>query len=721
VALTIGTQLGTYEITALLGKGGMGEVYRARDTRLERDVAIKTLPEEFIADAHRMARFEREAKVLASLNHPNIASIFGMEQSALVMELVEGQLLKGPLPVETALDYAGQIADALETAHEKGIVHRDLKPANIMITPDGVVKILDFGLAAVASASAGDSDPADSPTLTMSLTRTGMIIGTASYLSPEQARGKTVDRRTDIWAFGVVLYEMLTGQRLFGGETVSDTLAAVLKEQPDLEKVPTGLRRLLRSCLEKDRKKRLQAIGDWRLLVEDSEVQVSSRNRSSLPWALTAICAIGVAFALAFVHFRETAPPQLKLRYTVAAPGAVHSFAISPDGRYIAIAAAAINGRRQLWLRALDSLEAQPMQFTEDAAYPFWSHDSQYVAFFAQGSLKKVAASGGPSQTLCPAVNGSGGSWNRDNVIVFSPGVGGLRLQRVESSGGIPTDVTERKGNFRYPVFLPDGRHFLYTNTGESQELTGIYVSSLDGKENRRILPDTSSPVFAPVSGNGIGHLLFVREGTLMAQPFDSQTALAIGDMFPVAEHMATAVTNGVYAAISVSENGVLIYESGSGLGNNQLDWFDRTGKPLGSASSSGFLANPSISPDEKQIAFRLGNGVKAGIWLRDLARSIETPFAVGSFRMEKPFWSPKGDRILFRSDRSGHGDLYQKATSGSGEMELLLSTPNNKEPFQWSPKGFVVYAERDPKTNYDLWVVHVGDNGKPITSRFHS
>jgi serine/threonine protein kinase len=342
-----GDKLGPYEILAPIGAGGMGEVYRARDTKLDRDVAIKILPAALAQDPERLARFEREAKVLASLNHPNIAQIYGIEDRALIMELVAGEDLKGPLPIETALNYARQIADALEAAHEKGIVHRDLKPADIMITPAGVVKVLDFGLAAVAQSS-DSSDPVNSPTLTISPTRAGMILGTAAYMSPEQARGKAVDKRADIWAFGVVLYEMLTGKRLFEGETISDTLAAVLKTEPDLTQVPAKVRRLLEACLQKDPKQRLQAIGDWRLLLTDVQPQVTAPSPSRLSYVAWGVAGmlLGALAALAFVYFRETPPPEQTLRYTIAAPegNTIHSFAISPDGRYLVIAAAA-NGK----------------------------------------------------------------------------------------------------------------------------------------------------------------------------------------------------------------------------------------------------------------------------------------------------------------------------------------------------------------------------------------
>ncbi len=718
-----GTKLGPYEILAPIGAGGMGEVYRARDTKLKREVALKVLPTSFASDPERMARFQREAEVLAALNHPNIAQIYGIEDRALVMELVPGESLKGPLPLETVLDYAKQIADALEAAHEKGIVHRDLKPANIMITPAGVVKVLDFGLAAVAQSS-DPSDPVNSPTLTISPTRAGMILGTAAYMSPEQARGKAVDKRADIWAFGVVLYEMLTGKRLFEGETISDTLAAVLKTEPDLSQVPAKVRRLLKKCLEKDPKKRLRDIGDaWELLEEPPQVTAPSRSRLGyVAWGVAGMLLVALG-ALTFLHFRETSPPEQTLRYTIAAPegSEVHSFAISPDGRSFVIAAA-VKGKRQLWLRAMEALQAQPMPSTEGAMYPFWSPDSRYIGFFAQGKLKKVAAGGGPAQSLCDAPNGRGGSWGRDDVIVFSPNTNNSLIQRVAAAGGIPVDVTKANGNVRHPVFLPDGRHFLYLLLGGTAEKSGLHVSSLDGTENRRVLTDLSSAVFAPpAASDRTGHILFVRENTLMALPFNAASAQVSGDVFPVAEGVSLTTSN-TYLPASVSENGVLLYATGGAAGEiNQIGWYDRTGKSLGSVGAFGAVWEPAISPDEKSVAFRRRTNTINDLWVRDLSRGTETRLTTNNAATNvAPSWSPKGERVVFASNQeSGINNLFQKAASGSGQDEPLLRNNVPDVPSQWSRDGrFVVYQEDDPKNKHDLWVLPIeGDTGdrKPI------
>src|SRR5215469_10910215 len=405
----IGQAIAHYQITAKLGQGGMGEVYRAIDIKLGREVALKILPAAFASDSGRMARFEREAKLLASLNHPNIAQIYGVEERALVMELVDGESPKGPLPFEDAWKIASQIASALEYAHEKGIVHRDLKPANVKVTPDGVVKLLDFGLAKALTEQKEPSGNAEqSPTLTIGATEVGVILGTAAYMAPEQAKGKSVDKRADIWAFGVVVYELLTGERLFKGEEVGETLAQVLTKEPDLGRVPADVRRLLAECLQKDPKRRLRDIGDAKRLLMESGTEVPQQSKVRamwIPWAVAAVLFALAAVALAFIHFRQVPPLKTVQRYTIALPEhttSLHSFAISPDGRHVAISAI-VNGKRQLWLRPLDALEARPMPGTEDATYPFWSPDSRDIGFFAHGKLQRIASVRGPVQVLCSA------------------------------------------------------------------------------------------------------------------------------------------------------------------------------------------------------------------------------------------------------------------------------------------------------------------------------
>jgi eukaryotic-like serine/threonine-protein kinase len=555
-----------------------------------------------------------------------------------------------------------------------------------------------------------------------------MIMGTAGYMSPEQARGKKdVDKRADIWAFGVVLYEMLTGKRLFQGEDVSHTLASVIMQEPDLSGVPVEVRRLVARCLVKDPKNRLRDITGMELLLEErGGTGGPAQTGGSAPlikagwvgWAAAGLATV-IAVAVSFIHFRETPPAAQTLRYAVAAPenSNIHSLAISPDGRTLVIAAA-VNGKPQLWLRPMDALQAQPMASTEDATYPFWSPDSRNIGFFAQGRLKKVAASGGPAQSLCDVPQARGGSWNRDDVIVFSPSPG-APIQRVAAAGGVPVDVTRTKGILKHPVFPPDGRHFLYNSSLGTAETTGIYVSSLDGKENRRVLPDVSSAVFAPPAPSNtgpsntektgrVGHILFVRENTLMAAPFDAASAQIAGDVFPVAEGVSPT-TDTTYVRAAVSENGMLLYHNGVAAGgSNQFGWYDRSGKSLGPVGAPGPVWDPKISPDEKSVVFRRDSGTGADLWVRDLSRGTETRFTSNASVNLSPVWSPQGDRIVFTSNRKGGViNLYQKAASGSGQDELLLPSSLSDVPSQWSQDGrFIVYLEVDPKTKMDLWVL---------------
>ena len=744
MSLQPSTRLGPYEIISALGAGGMGEVYRARDTKLGREVAIKVLPDAFAHDAERMARFEREAQVLASLNHPNIAAIYGLEESsdvrALVMELVEGPTLadriaQGPLPLDEALGLAKQIAEGLEYAHERGIVHRDLKPANIKVTPDRTAKLLDFGLAKAVEEPVAVSNPSVSPTLTMQSTRAGIILGTAAYMAPEQARGAFVDKRADVWAFGVVLYEMLTGKQPFAGSTVSDTLAGVLKTDPDLGAIPASVRRLVGRCVEKNAKRRLRDIGEARIAIEEtlagalSEAPTPSgsspRTRHAVLWPVLAAIFLVIAAVLAAVHFRGTPPPGRVVRYTIAPveKSSVDTFALSPDAGYLAIAAS-VEGKRQLWLRPLDSLQTQALPGTEGARYPFWSPDSRYVGFFTETKLKKIAVTGGPAQTLCSAPDARGGAWNSDGVIVFAPTPAG-GLQRVAASGGTPAQVTQTQAAHRFPTFLPDGRHFLFLLTnlewGKSDN-DGIYLGSLNSQETRRILPDASNVVYSPPGdGNRNGHLLFVRENTLMAQPFDPMSLKPAGELFPVAEHIPLVNVQG-YSLVSVSDNGVLVFQSGQIGPQSRLTWFDRSGKQMGPVAALGTGFGPALSPDEKTVAVPRGDPERnAGdIWIHEFARGTDTRFTFHASRNGYPVWSPDGSRIVFSSDRGGKNpDLYLKDVNGARQEELLIQSPYNKIASDWSRDGRVlVYAELDPKTKADLWVLRIGPAGgdrKPI------
>ena len=502
MALTPNTRLGVYQVIVQIGEGGMGQVYRARDTKLSRDVALKVLPESVADDSDRLARFTREAQTLASLNHPNIAHIHGLEESggvrALVMELVEGEdlsqrLARGPIPVDEALPVAKQITEALEAAHEQGIIHRDLKPANIKVRSDGTVKVLDFGLAkALGPPAASSADVLTSPTLTSpAMTQVGMILGTAAYMSPEQARGKTVDARADIWAFGAVLYEMLTGRRAFAGEDVTDTLAAVVRAEPDWSAlpadVPPALRTYLRRCLQKDPRQRVRAIGDVRLALDGAfDTDSPSTTVSARPAALLARLA-WVAIALAVLaaialavpavqHWRESAPTQLSGRFNIALPQAAN-FALSPRGRLLVFTSTE-GGPKRLWIRPLDSLDARPILGTDDGDLPFWSPDEKHVAFFAQGKLKKVAVTGGPAEVVCDAPTPRGGAWNLDGVIVFAPNIVG-GLFRVTADGGVPVPVTkpaDARHSHRHPEFIAGGNRFIFLVEAGAEATSGIYI-----------------------------------------------------------------------------------------------------------------------------------------------------------------------------------------------------------------------------------------------------
>jgi eukaryotic-like serine/threonine-protein kinase len=546
-----GDTLGPYEIISALGEGGMGEVYRARDRKLHRDVAIKVLPDSLSADPDRVARFERESHVLASLNHPNIAHIYGVEETngmrALVLELVEGPTLadriaQGALRLDEALQIARQIAEALEAAHDLGIIHRDLKPANVKLRPDGTVKVLDFGLAkALEPASGTRADITASPTIMApSMTRMGIVLGTVGYMSPEQARGESVDKRADIWAFGVVFYEMLTATPLFVRQTVADTVAAVLDFEPDWSRVPAKARPMLQACLQKHPKRRLRDIADSQLLFDSHTEReaASGSQRSQRSWIAWSLAAVGLIAAaiFAWAPWRIALPAAEPIRFQVSAPGdlpASAASAISPNGRYLAFLSSGSDRVMRVWVRDLRSLEDRPLQGTEigqAAPPPFWSPDSRFIAYDAGGALKKVDVSGGLAQTICEVRQAAvGGSWNRGGVILFGDISGGI--MRVSDAGGVPSSITKldsprNESAHLTPVFLPDGRHFFYLRVSrKNPEQTGIFLGSLDlrpeEQSSQRLVATTTSPIYARSSDGRFGKLLFLRDGNLMAQTFD--------------------------------------------------------------------------------------------------------------------------------------------------------------------------------------------------------
>ena len=757
--LTAGTKLGPYEIVAPLGAGGMGEVYRARDTKLDREVAIKVLPESFSHDAERIARFQREARTLASLNHPNIGGIHGLEEAngitALVLELVEGPTLadriaSGPVPPDDAWPIAKQIAEALEAAHEQGIIHRDLKPANIKVRPDGTVKVLDFGLAKLqagwaeqagwagqAGEAGGDVaqgfSPAglsQSPTLTHGGTMAGTILGTAAYMSPEQARGKPVDKRTDIWAFGCVLYEMLTGRRTFAGDEVSDVLASVLTREPDLAALPAttppSIRRLLRRCFQKDRHERLRDIGEARIETREALAQADPvvtivsvpgadrRSRERLAW-IGALTALTLSLAASLVLATRPRPAASEMRVEITTPPTTEpvSLAISPDGRTIAFVATS-EGQSRLWLRSLGSGSARAVVGTDGAEFPFWSPDGRSVGFFAESKLRRVDVDGGSVQTLANAPGGRGGTWNRDDVILFASL--GRPIFRMPATGGEPVALSRlaQQGSDFSPQFLPDGRHFLYYVRG-NPEVRGVYVGRLDAAlDARRLLDSDTSAVLA-----SSGQLLFVRQGTLFAQDFDPIRLALTGAPFPVAERVALEV--GV-AALSVSAAGPIIYRAGSTAEQRaRWVWLDRSGKQVGQASdaiaggAAGFA--PSMSPDGRRVALFASASGNPDIWTLDTGRGLFSRFTFDAADDVHPIWSPDGSHIVFSSNRTGVHLLYQKSVTGAaGSEDVLLSTTQHVIANDWSLDGrFLLYQSASQKTGTDLWALPMNGDRKPF------
>jgi eukaryotic-like serine/threonine-protein kinase len=734
-SLNPGDQLGPYQIAEHIGAGGMGEVYKAHDPRMGRDVAIKIAAERF------SERFSREVHAVAALNHPNVCHLYDVGPNYLVMELVEGptlaeRLQQGAIPIEEALQIAKQIADGLEAAHDKNIIHRDLKPGNIKLKPDGVVKVLDFGLAKIGPAYAGESQaearPTESPTLTIGATQAGMILGTAAYMSPEQARGKTVNKRADIWAFGVVLYEMLAGRRLFEGEDVSEVLAQVITKEPDWDLVPEKARRLLRRCLRKDPRKRLRDIGDAMELVEDATAPTApSRSRfSAKGWIAAAVLFVvaGVALPFALAHLREKPAVAEPVRFQIAAPGKTsfeNYVAPSPDGRRLVFTATGADGRPSLWVRALDSLEARLLPGTENAGGPFWSPDSRFIAFGDGNKLKKVDVTGGPPITLCEVQNTVGsGAWSQDGVIVFG-GRGAGALQRVSAAGGVAAPVTvldplRQEGFHSFPSFLPDGRHFIYFRTSVRADSNGIYMGSLDAKPEqqatKRLLAVQYGAAYIPTADSAVGRLLFLREGTLMTQPVDNRRLELVGEPVPIAEQVSS--NNTVQGRFGVSPAGVLAYRTGLASGGTSLTWYDRQGKVLGAAAELAPYATVALSPDGTRMAVTRGDPQNANldIWLIEFARATSTRFTFDPAPDGFPVWSPDGSRIIFRSNRNGPGDLYQKAASGAGSDEVLFKSPEPKTPSDWSGDGrFLLYSVADPKTKNDLWILPLQGDRKPV------
>jgi len=754
------TSLGPYRILSPLGAGGMGEVYRARDTRLDREVAIKVLPADFAKDADRLRRFEQEARATSSLNHPNILIVhdLGTHDGApyIVSELLEGEELRAPLnhgalTLRKALDYAKQVASGLAAAHEKGIVHRDLKPENLFITTDGRVKILDFGLAKLKRQPMRAAVDSEAPTALPPQTDPGTVMGTVGYMAPEQVEGKEADHRADIFALGVILYEMLTGRRAFEGTSAVAVMSAILRDEPEEltavnEKIPPQLERVVRRCLEKRPAQRFQSASDLGFALEALSTPSGSRletatvlpavtggprvrRRERWAWIIAAVSVVALLTALPFAiayFWRDRAevravrafilpPEKSSFNFTGNNAGPV---AVSPDGRRLAFVATTAEGKNLLWVRSLDALAAQALAGTEGASYPFWSPEGRFIGFFAQGKLKKIDAAGGPALTLCDAPQGRGGTWNRNEVIVFAPNNTGM-LYRVSASGGAPSAVTqldEARGevSHRWPCFLPDGEHFLYLGGGlglDEGEAAAIYVTSLESPGSKLLLQASSNVVYA------LEHLLFLREATLFAQPFDAKRLETVGDAFPIAEQVqdVSGFARGVF---SVSEQGVLAYQTGSAMGNSQLTWFDRNGQPRGVLGDLGRYNNLQLSPDGKRAMVSITDPQtrRPDLWLIDVASGNRRRFTFDPAAERSVHWSPNGSRIVFNSNRKNHFDIYQKAASGEGSEELLLESKLDKYPSSFSPDGrLLLYFMADPKTGLDLWVLPLGGGRQPF------
>jgi serine/threonine protein kinase/Tol biopolymer transport system component len=736
----IGQTFSHFRIVEKIGEGGMGKVFLAEDLTLDRKVALKFLPEAFTSDPERMARFEREAKLLASLNHPNIAGIHGLEQADgnrfLVLEYVEGETLqarqsKGALPLEDALALCRQIAEGLAAAHEKGVIHRDLKPANVMITAEERVKILDFGLAKAFSDETQSIDSSQSPTLTEAMTRPGVILGTAAYMSPEQAKGKSVDKRADIWAFGCILYECLTGRKAFEGETVTEMLAAVLRGEPDWNALPAttppNIRFVLHRCLDKDMGRRLRDAADVRVIMEEASGFVETPvavKRSWLAWVIAAVLLVVLA-PVAFLHLREKPPPASPpVRFTIPLPEKMSftnrgQFALSPDGQWLVFSAADANNVDRFWLRAMKSLEVRPLPHTDGPKiYPsvFWSPDSKMIAFEAEGKLKKVDIVGGALLTICEVPGGVyGGSWNREDVIIFGNAQGGL--MRVSAQGGSAFPLTVLDSSLqetwhRYPTFLPDGKHFLYVR--RSAEKRGLYLGSLNDKpsaQGMQLLTDASNPAYVPTVGTDKGLLLFVRQQILLAQAFDCQQLVLSGDPVQIAEHVGIT---GSYSQFSASANGALIYRGGQGQ-SFQLTWFDRRGTVLGTVDEPGAADfNNELSPDGTRLVVSRGED----LWIHDFLRDMEDRLTSGKGANVAPVWSPDSSRIIFASMRNGRDTgIYEKPANGVKEEELLLESSELLLPSSWSSDGrFLLYSEENRNTKSDLWALPLEGDRKPIS-----
>jgi eukaryotic-like serine/threonine-protein kinase len=743
VPLPSGTHLGPYEILSPLGVGGMGEVYRGRDTRLDRVVAIKILPETLAADPQFRERFDREARAISKLDHPHICALYDVGEhngiSFLVMQYLEGETLgqrmeKGTLPLDQALTIAIQVASALDKAHGSGIVHRDLKPGNVMLTKTGA-KLLDFGLAKATNSVVAGAGLSMLPTTPPGLTAQGTILGTLQYMAPEQLEGKETDARTDIFAFGALLYEMLAGRKAFEGQSQASLIAAILERaSPPVSTIqpmaPPSLDRVVATCLAKDRDNRWQTARDlvrelrW---IADGRAEpattTSLESRQRAIWLVASGLVAGLLFAslgaVAWFTLRQVPAERSSIRFAVPLPEKAASaldstLAVSPDGLTLAFDALAADGKRMLWVRPLDSSDTKVLVGSEGAYFPFWSPDSRFIAFFADGKLKKVDTASGNVQTISEASTrgAGGGTWNRDDVIVFAPFLEG-GLMRVPAAGGTATPLTTLdagEGNHAWPYFLPDGRHYIFFLGGGAR--SGIYAGSLDSKDRTRVIAFDGQIGLSAVAYAPPGYLLFVRHQTLMAQRFDAARLVLIGEAFRLAEGVGDEGPG--FPQFSASLNGVLAYRHFDGqISTTQPAWFGRDGKQLSSVGPPGPYETFGLSPDGRTLAVERLDEKERSIWLVDVVRGTTTRFTSGG-RSEFPVWSPQGDHIVFNAPSDAPPNPFLRSLNGAEER--LLKSPMVSIGSSWSPDGrLLAYTVMDVKTKTDIWVLPLSGDRTPV------
>ncbi|MCJ7756456.1 MAG: protein kinase, partial [Thermoanaerobaculales bacterium] len=738
-----GARLGPYEIEEAIGAGGMGEVYRARDTRLERSVAIKVLPAHLAESPELRQRFEREAKAVSSLSHPHICQLYdiGHEDGVdyLVMEFIEGETLadrlaRGPLSIDEVLRFGVQIADALEKAHRQGIVHRDLKPGNVMLNADGA-KLLDFGLAKADGVDGGDDASLTfSPTVSKPLTAIGTVIGTYQYMAPEQLEAKTSDARTDIFALGAVLYEMATGRRAFLAETQASLIGAIMHEEPQpvssiQPMTPPNLDRVIQSCLAKDPEDRWQTAHDVKLQLQwiaeggsvvglPAPVAARRKSRERLAWIASALSLLAAAL-FAAGYFLRAPEPLRQTRFEIAPPpelATVGSPRISPDGRNLVFRGVDSDGTAQLWVRPMDSVDPRPLAGTEgarDDGRPMWSPDGRYVAFFVGGKLKKVSVAGGPAQTICDA-DGADGSWSTKGEILYD-GQATTPLMRVSAAGGIAKPEVKQEdfedvNSLGWPEFLPDGEQFIYLADTLDDE-SRVMIQSLDSGDARFLMNTESGVQYVEP-----GFLVYVLNGMLVAHPFDAGSGTLAGDPIPLADSIGVSAVG--LADFSASHNGTLAYRGGQ-TGARKLLWRDRSGRELGQVGQPAEYRTTAISPDGRRVAATVTDpdGANIDLWIHDLERGVGSRFTFDAAFDGIPVWSPDGTRILFSSSRGEGGDaLYSKQASGAGAAELLLESEAGVYPIDWSRDGkFVALMKRGDETGWDIWAMPMDGSGEPF------